>query len=195
MLNVLFAIAALIAALVTALLSIFFTHDTDIPPHQASSDSKLDWDSPAGHICVAHLANIAVTGSPQVAGARAMTSMIHEVLNLTLSTYPFVPVRGLVTGTPTQRKDAERLVLGSWLSECEKLNRHDHANDRRDADDLNLRLRAADLAADVFIDPDARMEYLLVHWPRMAKAGGGGGGLGAPLDNKARTRMVREMDQ
>lgn len=159
-----------------------FVAKSPFPSPQASSSP----DPLAYKICTAHAANIAITGS----GAREMTNMPHEVLDLDLTSYPFTPVQNLANRKPSQSDDAERYVLDAWSRKtAEIMHNDDHHND---PERRQILLRAVDWATRVFADDASRVEYLLSVWPRIAKSAAGN--TRKSEHGQARRNMVREMD-
>jgi hypothetical protein len=129
-------------------------------------------DQAPSRICEAHLASVAVA---TVSGARDLTSMAHELLNLDLTAYPFEDVDALVNSCLRPTRDLKKVVLDAYMRETDGMYASYSAASGAGTDDGGgdmraRRERALRLSVMIFSDMVARIEYLRKVWPAMEEA-------------------------
>lgn len=125
---------------------------------------KPDWKSAEWAICSAFVATKKVLGG----NGSDMIPMIHELLQIDITIYPFKPLSSLATGMGIQHEDAIHAIGNAynirtreaniWNSASYNGNDHDKAMN-------NDKTRMLSLAAEVMMNPEWRHSYLSVVVP------------------------------
>lgn len=126
-------------------------------------------DQAPSRICEAHFASVAVA---TVSGAHDLTFMIHEVLDLDMTAYPFENLDALVNGDLRRIQDLEKVVLNAYMRETHRMY-SSGATRGTVPDRVDMRARrerALRLSAIVFSDMVSRIEYLRKVWPATEEA-------------------------
>lgn len=187
-------ISAIFIALVGWLFSTSLSSTTRDPQSTTASSSS----SPSSRIrasilgshvvfplCQAHAANVAITG-PE---GHAMANLIHEVLGLDLSIYPFDNIQSLATREPTRYDHTNEHVSRGWSQALSKIGRMGYSSTQHHQEQLRF---AVDLAVRVFSQHETRLVYVRDIWPRMVEAKAGGWTTGK--SSNPREKMLQVMD-